>query len=142
MKMWRLVPLMFPIAILSGRGPTAHGQGLSFSDELQVNIVTAGDQHLPSVESRSALRTLLPKAPRKTRQARQQAQAATEIKAAFADGQRLQEQRKWPEAILAVQRAESLIASSGTGDDLQRRVQNRLTDLNMVTRVEDIRAAR
>ena len=49
MKVWRLVPSMFVIAILGGLAPTAHGQGLSLSDEFQVNDETDDDQRLPSV---------------------------------------------------------------------------------------------
>jgi tetratricopeptide (TPR) repeat protein len=72
---------------------------------------------------------------------RLQQRAATERQAevALQDAAEFQEQSKWPEALLAIRRAEPLLSSGLLGDSLRQRVQERLKDLNMVARLEDIR---
>jgi serine/threonine protein kinase/Tfp pilus assembly protein PilF len=57
-----------------------------------------------------------------------------------ADG--LEEQGKWQEALLAVERAEASLASGEAGSELQEQVRERLADLRMIQRLEELRIQR
>jgi hypothetical protein len=69
----------------------------------------------------------------------QRAAAEREVEAALQEASRLQEESKWPEALLTIRRAESLLQTDLLGDELRQRVQDRLKDLTMVDRLEQIR---
>jgi eukaryotic-like serine/threonine-protein kinase len=58
---------------------------------------------------------------------------------ALAEATQLAGQRKWPEALAWVQRAEGILAHSTGSEALGRRVQDLRWDLEMVARLEEIR---
>jgi Flp pilus assembly protein TadD len=61
------------------------------------------------------------------------------VTAALADADRLQAQALWPQALDAARRADGLLAGGAVGDDLRRRVDEALTGLDLVARLEDVR---
>jgi serine/threonine protein kinase/Flp pilus assembly protein TadD len=65
------------------------------------------------------------------------AESQTEL--ALAEAQRFEDAGNWPEALLAAQRAEPLLKAGLLDAGLRRRVQERLDDLKMVKRLEEIR---
>ncbi len=68
----------------------------------------------------------------------QRAAAEREVEVALDDAERLQEEGKWPEALLAARRAEPLLAAGLVKDSLRERVRERLADLKMIARLDDI----
>jgi serine/threonine protein kinase/Flp pilus assembly protein TadD len=64
---------------------------------------------------------------------------ARAVAAALDDEEALREQRQYPEALAAARRAAGLLAQSEGDAELHRRVEERLADLEMVARLEDIR---
>jgi tetratricopeptide (TPR) repeat protein len=69
----------------------------------------------------------------------QRALAQAQAEQALADADGFQADGKWPEALLAARRAEPLLSAGLVGEGLRRRVEERLTDLKMVDRLEQIR---
>jgi serine/threonine protein kinase/Flp pilus assembly protein TadD len=69
----------------------------------------------------------------------QRAVAEREAEVALQEADRLQQEEKWPEALFTIRRAEPLLNTGLLGDGLRRRVQERLEDLKMVDRLEQIR---
>ncbi len=69
----------------------------------------------------------------------QQAVAEAEARRALEDADHLQAEEKWPEALLTIRRAEPLLNTGLLGEGVRRRVQERLEDLKMVDRLEQIR---
>jgi tetratricopeptide (TPR) repeat protein len=72
-------------------------------------------------------------------QAARQARIATEVQAALDEAQRFVREDKWPAAQAAAKRAEALLASGRGSEELQRRVQELLADLQMIARLEEVR---
>jgi tetratricopeptide (TPR) repeat protein len=72
----------------------------------------------------------------------QRAAAEAEAKKALEDADRLQREEKWPEALLTIRRAEPLLNTNLLGAELRQRVQERLEDLKMLDRLEQIRLDR
>jgi hypothetical protein len=62
-----------------------------------------------------------------------------EVNLALNEAERWQKQGKWPEALSAAKRAEGILAGSGS-DELSVRVHNVRKDLEMVLRLDEIRA--
>jgi tetratricopeptide (TPR) repeat protein len=58
---------------------------------------------------------------------------------ALAEATQLAAQRKWPEALAWVQRAEGVLADGGGSEALRRRVQDLRSDLDMAAKVDEIR---
>jgi serine/threonine protein kinase/Flp pilus assembly protein TadD len=69
----------------------------------------------------------------------QRAVARAQAEQALADADNFQAEGKWPEALLAARRAEPWLSAGLVGEGLRRRVQERLIDLAMVDRLEQIR---
>jgi serine/threonine protein kinase/Flp pilus assembly protein TadD len=69
----------------------------------------------------------------------QRAVAQAQAEQALADADRFQAEGKWPEALLAARRAEPLLSAGLLNDGLRQRVQERVADLAMVDRLEQIR---
>jgi tetratricopeptide (TPR) repeat protein len=61
---------------------------------------------------------------------------------ALAEGDQLQKQGKWQEALVAVERSRAALASGEGGAELQRQVGDQLVDLHMIQRLEGIRTQR
>ncbi len=69
----------------------------------------------------------------------QRAAAEREAEVILQEAGRLQEAEKWPEALSAIRRAEPLLNTGLLGEGLRQRVQERLKDLKMVDKLEQIR---
>jgi tetratricopeptide (TPR) repeat protein len=69
----------------------------------------------------------------------QRAAAEAEAEAVVKEVGRLQAEEKWPEALFTIRRAEPLLNTGLLGEGLRQRVRERLDDLNMVDRLEQIR---
>jgi superkiller protein 3 len=69
--------------------------------------------------------------------AARQAAVEQEVNLALKEAEQLQEQAKWPEALLAAKHAEGLLAGGGS-DELRERVYQLRKDLEMVLRLEEI----
>ena len=65
--------------------------------------------------------------------------AEQEVNLALREAAQLQEQAKWPEAFSAAKRAEGLLIGGGSGE-LRERVHNIRKDLEMVVRLDELRA--
>ncbi len=76
------------------------------------------------------------------RSARQAARVTTQVELILSDTDRLMQEQQWDEALVTVQRAEVAIAGGEARDDLQARVRNVMTDLEMVAQLEEIRLLR
>ena len=61
---------------------------------------------------------------------------------ALEEGDDLQKQGKWQEALVAVERAEAALASGEGGAELQQQVNDQLADLHMIQRLEQLRLQR
>src|SRR5262249_24570207 len=72
------------------------------------------------------------------RRAQQRAAAVQEVEVALREAARLQDERKWPEALAAAQRAEAVLAGGAVNAELERQVRERRTDLEMVATLEAI----
>jgi tetratricopeptide (TPR) repeat protein len=71
--------------------------------------------------------------------AQQRAAAEREAEVALDGADRLRRDGKVPEALLAAQRAQPLLAAGLLSAPLARRVEERLADLNMLARLEEVR---
>jgi tetratricopeptide (TPR) repeat protein len=71
-----------------------------------------------------------------------QAKVASQVELILDEAERWQQEQKWPEALAAAQRAESLTAGGEGEAQLEQRVRGLLTDLKMVQRLEEIRLRR
>jgi hypothetical protein len=71
--------------------------------------------------------------------AQQRALAGAQAQLALADADNFQAQGKWPEALLCARRAEPLAGGGLLSEALRRRVQQRLADLELVARLEEVR---
>jgi serine/threonine protein kinase/Flp pilus assembly protein TadD len=69
----------------------------------------------------------------------QRAVAQAQAEQALKDADAFQAEGKWPEALLAARRAEPLLSAGLVSEGLRQRVQERLADLAMVDRLEQIR---
>jgi serine/threonine protein kinase/tetratricopeptide (TPR) repeat protein len=69
------------------------------------------------------------------------AETAARIDSALQEAARLRDQKDWPEARAAAQRADVLLAGSDDHPDLRRRVDDFVKDLDMVDRLERVREA-
>jgi tetratricopeptide (TPR) repeat protein len=72
-------------------------------------------------------------------QAARQAKAAGQVESVFAEVDRLEAERKWPEALAAAQRAEAAVAGGEADAATAERVRQRLKDLQFIDRLEQIR---
>jgi serine/threonine protein kinase len=66
-------------------------------------------------------------------------ETARAVESALANASQLQEEGRWTDALRAAQRAEALIDLGGGSDELRKRVQDAVTDLEMVERLDRIR---
>ena len=64
------------------------------------------------------------------------AKASDDIEDALRDAGKLQEQKKWAEALAVVKQAQVLLVSGGD-DSLSRRVRQRIADLEFLVKLED-----
>jgi tetratricopeptide (TPR) repeat protein len=65
--------------------------------------------------------------------------ADREAELALVESKRFQEQRRLPEARWAIHRARPLETSGQLSKDIERRIRQRLTDMEMATQLEDVR---
>jgi tetratricopeptide (TPR) repeat protein len=68
--------------------------------------------------------------------------AKTQAELALEDADRFQAEGRWPEALWAARRAEPWLSAGLVSEGLRRRVQERVADLEMVDRLEQIRLQR
>ncbi len=68
-----------------------------------------------------------------------QARMSGQVELILGDVDRLIEQQKWPEAIATARRAEPLVVGDEAEEAIQTRVEQVLTDLKMVERLDEIR---
>jgi serine/threonine protein kinase/Flp pilus assembly protein TadD len=75
------------------------------------------------------------------REARQ-AKAAGQVESIFAEVNRFEHEQKWPEALAAARRAEAVVSGSEAEAAIEKLVRARLTDLEFIDRLEQIRTER
>ena len=71
--------------------------------------------------------------------AARQARVSEQVALILADVARLEQQQQWPEALVAAQRAGPVLASGEAPQDVRDKVQQVISDLEMVARLEEIR---
>jgi eukaryotic-like serine/threonine-protein kinase len=74
----------------------------------------------------------------RNREARQ-ARAGGQIELILTEVDQLEKEQKWPEALAAARRAEAVVAGGGADPATERRVRERLKDLEFIDRLEQIR---
>jgi tetratricopeptide (TPR) repeat protein len=73
--------------------------------------------------------------------AARRAKVTAELEVMLNEVKQFQSDQKWPEALAAARRAEALLAGSGGDAALEQQIQQVLTDLKLVQRLETIRLA-
>ena len=68
-----------------------------------------------------------------------QERVTTQVELLLADVDRLMQEQQWPEAFVAAKRAEAALAGGDAPQDVQARVRQLVTDLELVARLEEIR---
>ena len=71
--------------------------------------------------------------------AARQARVSEQVALILDEVARLEQQQQWPEALVAAQRAEAVLASGEAPQDVHGRVQQVISDLELVARLEEIR---
>jgi serine/threonine protein kinase/tetratricopeptide (TPR) repeat protein len=72
-------------------------------------------------------------------QAARQGKVAGQVESIFAEEDRLEAEQKWPEALVAVRRAEAAVAGGEADPATAQRVRERIKDLEFIHRMEQIR---
>jgi hypothetical protein len=68
-----------------------------------------------------------------------QARVSEQVTLILDEVERLEQEQKWPEALTAAKRAKAALAGGEATDDVQARVRQMVTDLELVARLEEIR---
>ncbi len=72
-------------------------------------------------------------------QSARQARVSGQVELILSDVDRLMQQQQWPEALVSAQRAEVALASAEAPEDVHAKVQQVISDLELVARLEEIR---
>ncbi len=71
--------------------------------------------------------------------AARQARVSEQVELILDEAARLEQEQQWPEALATAQRAEAALAGGEAPQDVQARVEQMVTDLELVARLEEIR---